>query len=54
MLEIDDEDYLEVLNSIFQKKISTCRDDSEYKCKQKAFQYCISRGYESNLVYELA
>jgi len=51
--EIDEAEYLSTLQRIYDKKLAACTDDNAYTCKQKAMKYCISRGYESNLVYAL-
>lgn len=52
-LEIDDDEYLQTLQEIYDRKLASCTDDNVYNCKQKAMKYCISRGYESHLVFEL-
>lgn len=54
MQEIDEEDYLETLHGLMQKKIDQCRSESMYVCIQKAQQYCIQKGYEAHLVYEIS
>ena len=53
MQEIDETEYLSELQRIYEKKLAACNDNNSYICKQKAMKYCISRGYESGLVYEL-
>jgi len=54
MLEINDELYIESLQEVFEKKLNNCTDDNSYTCKQKAIRYCIGRGYEQHLVYQVA
>lgn len=54
MEEIEEEDYLETLHGLMQKKIDLCRSESMYVCIQKAQQYCIQKGYEPHLVYEIS
>ena len=54
MEEIDEADYISTLHSLMKKKIDQCRSDSMYVCIQKAQQYCLQKGYESHLVYEVS
>lgn len=53
-LEIDQDEYFEALDGIFQKKLTSCTDSNPYICKQKAIKYCLGRGYEMEKVLEVA
>jgi len=53
MKEIDEREYLETLSSIVEKKKLDYNDSNKYKMKQKVINYCMSRGYETNLILEV-
>lgn len=49
---IDDEEYLEKLDFLIRKKISTIKDEDEIKTKYKLANYLLSKGFESPLIWE--
>jgi len=51
MAEIDEAIYVENLKEIFHSKKAQYPDLSNFDQNKKAMQYCISRGFESELVY---
>lgn len=54
MEEIDEGDYQSTLFELLERKIELCTSGSLFICIQKAQQYCIQKGYESHLVYEIS
>ena len=52
MREIDEEGYLEGLYKLIEKKIPTEKETNEFKLKGRLAKYAISKGYESNLVWQ--
>ena len=52
MKEIDDEEYMQTLEEIIQKKQQHSKEKDPFKAKNKIAKYAISRGYESHLVWE--
>lgn len=52
MEEIDEKEYLSTLQEIIGKKKIDYADTNKYKQNQKVIKYCISRGFEMNLVLE--
>ncbi len=52
MTEINDEEYRQNLNDLFQKRLNSITEKNLYKRKKKVADYLLYRGYESNLVYE--
>lgn len=54
MQEIDEEEYLEVLDNLYSKKFTSCTDTNPLVCKQKAIKYCQSRGFEMDLILAVA
>lgn len=51
--EINDEDYLATLELIAEKKLPLIRESNSYKKRNKLSTFLISKGYESNLVFEM-
>lgn len=51
--EIDNNKYLEALDEIIAKKTKTIKDADPFIVKQKLARYAISRGFESELVWEV-
>lgn len=51
--EIDNNKYLEALDEIIAKKTKTIKDTDPFIVKQKLARYAISRGFESELVWEV-
>jgi regulatory protein len=52
MEEIDEDEYLEMLNSILVKQIEKNSKYNDMVARHKAIQYAISRGYETSIVYD--
>jgi len=52
MLEIEESDYLKILNEIIAKKLKEIPKGKIQIRNYKAAQYAISRGFESDLVWE--
>ena len=50
MEEINEEEYIHVLQGILQKQIEKHSDKKEHEARDKAIKYAISRGYETPLV----
>ncbi len=53
MKEIDEQQYYETLKSIISKKLKELPKGKEYQKNYKTAQYAISRGYESDMVWEI-
>lgn len=51
--EIDDAEYLKSLKKIIEKKIKETKEKNTFKKTNKVALYCISRGYESELVWDV-
>ena len=49
LLEISDDEYLDVLKTVIEKKMRTVGAPQQYKIAQ----YAISRGFESDLVWDV-
>ena len=52
--EIDDEDYINKLEDIFNKKLSSLSNINSNLKKKKIISYLLYRGWESNLIYSKA
>lgn len=52
MEEITDEDYMETLETLLEKKNRVLRENNIWKRRKKLADYVISKGYESYLVWE--
>lgn len=52
MSEIDDEDYLQILTDLLEKKAKEIKEPNPIKRKQKLLSYALSKGFESDLVFE--
>lgn len=50
--EIDEEEYLNNLNSLTEKKIRLTKAKSKWDKRMKVQRYLLSKGYETNLVLE--
>ncbi|WP_052597816.1 regulatory protein RecX [Aureispira sp. CCB-QB1] len=50
--ELPDEDYLETLEQVIQKRNRLLKEPNLYKRKQKIAKYVIDKGFESPLVWE--
>ncbi|MEA5403128.1 regulatory protein RecX [Arcicella sp. DC2W] len=53
MSEIDDEDYLQTLTELLEKKAKEIKESNPLKRKQKLLSYALSKGFESDLVFDL-
>lgn len=53
MSEIDDEDYIQTLAEILEKKSKEIKESNPLKRKQKLVSYALSKGFESDLVFDL-
>ncbi len=53
MSEIDDEDYVQTLAEILEKKSRELKESNPLKRKQKLVSYALSKGFESDLVFDL-
>jgi len=53
MNEIAPDDYRATLTDLLDKKRRTLRDDSPLVVKQKLVRYALSKGYESDLVWQV-
>lgn len=51
LLEIDDEEYSETLNSLAEQKYLALKDKNLFVRKRKVANYLVSKGYESELVW---
>jgi len=52
LMEIDEVDYKNKLENIFNKKLSSLGNQSVINKKKKIFSYLSYRGWETNLIYE--
>ena len=52
MTEIDEDEYAKTLREVLEQKDGLLKEKDVYKRKNKLAQYAISRGFESNLVWE--
>lgn len=52
LTEIQEEDYLNTLNELAEKKALLIKEKDPYKRRNKLCNYLIQKGYESNLVFE--
>lgn len=53
MLEINENDYLSKLEEIILKKSNSLKTEDQFIRKNKTAKYAISRGFESELVWEV-
>lgn len=53
MEEIDNQDYIETLRDVIEKKSRTTAAASDFEWHNKLAQYAISRGFEPELVWEI-
>ncbi len=51
---IENEEYIEVFNSLAEKKANTIKETNVFKKRKKLIDYLLYRGWESALVYEKA
>ncbi|MBT0573056.1 RecX family transcriptional regulator [Riemerella anatipestifer] len=50
MMEIDEEEYLDVLNKLTEKYINSLKSGTDFEKKQRAVRYLLGKGYESDVV----
>lgn len=50
---IDEDEYLEMLRKIIQKKEGSITEKESYKRKYKLHQYALSRGFENDLIGDI-
>ena len=50
---IDDSEYLDLLRNIIEKQKRTVKSRNQYDLKGKILRHCLSKGFESQLVYDL-
>ena len=50
---IDNVEYLDLLKSIVEKQRKTVKAKNQYDLKGKLLRHCLSKGFESHLVYDL-
>ena len=51
--EIDPHEYLAVLQKLIRQKLKTVKEKNVFKRNYKLAQYCISHGFETELVWEV-
>ncbi len=52
LTEIDEADYLKTLNQLVEKKAPLIKESNSFKKRNKLSTFLISKGFESNLVFE--
>jgi regulatory protein len=53
MLEIPDDDYVDTLTRLLEKKSSTLSESNLFKRRDKLAKFAIAKGYESDLVWKI-
>ncbi len=53
MKEIDENEYLDVLNEIAQKRIDSVKETNSFKKRKKVFDYLYRKGFETALINEV-
>ncbi|MDD3723050.1 MAG: regulatory protein RecX [Lutibacter sp.] len=51
--EIDDEDYLKTIQKVAKKKYAVIKEPNSFKKRSKLLTYLSSKGYESELIYDI-
>jgi regulatory protein len=51
--EINEQEYIEVLNALLQKKLDEYAPEGEFQSRTKAAQYALRRGFESELIWQI-
>lgn len=51
--EIEEEEYMETLTQLLEKKKPLTRAKNDYELKTKLVKYVMTKGYESNLAWEV-
>ncbi|MBT8316736.1 MAG: RecX family transcriptional regulator [Lutibacter sp.] len=52
--EINEDDYLNVLLQLAEKKLTLIKETNSFKKKNKLSTYLVSKGFETNLVYTVS
>jgi len=52
MAEIEEEDYIKTLYEVFEKRFKRVKETDEFKIRGNLAKYAISRGYETQLVWQ--
>lgn len=52
--EINEEDYLQTIQKVAEKKWTLIKEPNAYKKRSKLLTYLSSKGYESEFIYEVA
>lgn len=50
---IDDAEYIDLLKSIIEKQRKSVKAKNKYDLKGKLLRHCLSKGFESHLVYDI-
>jgi len=50
LAEIDDTEYMSLLENLLRAKLKSAHGDDEYKLKASVFRFAMSRGFEAELV----
>ena len=50
---IDDSEYLDLLKNIIEKQKRSVKAKNQYDLKGKILRHCLSKGFESHLIYDL-
>ncbi len=53
MKEIEPDDYRQTLRTLLDRKRKTLRDDNPLVIRQKLVRFALSRGYESDLIWQV-
>jgi regulatory protein len=53
MESINNEEYIDLLKSILVKQKKTIKSKNQFDLKGKLLRHCLSKGFESHLVYDL-
>ncbi|MGW1454645.1 regulatory protein RecX [Salegentibacter agarivorans] len=54
LTEIDEQKYISTLYEVAEKKLKLLKEPDKFKKKRKLADFLLRKGYESNLVYEVA
>lgn len=53
LAKINGDDYLITLKLLLEKRASSMKEPDTFKMRQKLLQYAMSRGYESDLIFDV-
>ncbi|XMO87750.1 regulatory protein RecX [Algibacter sp. AS12] len=54
LAEIENTEYIEVFNTLAEKRVNSITEPNKFKKKKKLIDYLLYRGWETHLVYEKA